>query len=274
MFQYSFGKRVSEKFAIPLKLDISNLAERRYELGIFSLADGIATKNDMLLFDRRNAGFSKKLVYKIKSLFSMPAHFSEEEGKCFSLPAKSAKNILMTGYWQNEKYFKDSEAAIRRSFTFPCITCEANKVINERILESNSVGIHIRRGDYLLAQNAEIHGILNVEYYREAIDYMQKETKDPVFFIFSDDPEWVKGNIHINGTVYYVNGNQGREAYIDMQLMSYCRHNIIANSSFSWWAAWLNVNPNKIIVAPEDWFADRNKNELNKDIVPDKWIRL
>jgi hypothetical protein len=119
-----------------------------------------------------------------------------------------------------------------------------------------------------------VHGLLPLSFYREAIQYLQAKTDNPEFYVFSDDVAWVKENLAINGKLYFVTGNEKKHAYIDMQLMAMCKHNIIANSSFSWWGAWLNDHNGKIVVAPRQWFADPVKNVIHNNIVPSQWIRL
>lgn len=276
MFQYAFGKNFSILYKIPLKLDISSLFEyRKYEIDIFNLDDDIATKEDMLLFDRRNLSLIEKVIFKIKHGFSKPLFLLEkEDDELFSLPAKAPKNILIWGHWQKEQYFKNIEKVIRRDFSFPEITGEANQTFKRLIVRTNSVSVHIRRGDYLLEQNNKVHGIMPLKYYLEAIQYIRERTDNPVFYIFSDDTEWVKENLTIEGEVYFITGNENNLSYVDMQLMSCCKHNIIANSSFSWWGAWLNNYSDKIVIAPSQWFSDPAKNSLHKNIVPKEWIKL
>jgi hypothetical protein len=133
--------------------------------------------------------------------------------------------------------------------------------------------MHIRRGDYVsLKISNELHGVLPLEYYYNAIELIKKQNPNITVFVFSDDIPWVKENLKLKDKCVYVDFNSGENSVFDMFLMSLCKHNIIANSSFSWWGAWLNQNKNKIIVAPENWFA--KKEMLNNDLIPDAWRKL
>lgn len=160
------------------------------------------------------------------------------------------------GYWQSYQYFDSCRDVILKEFTFPKISMEdkLNFELNERLNnEENSVGIHIRRGDYL--KNWKYRGLCGIDYYQKAIAYILEHIKSPKFFLFSDDIDWVKENISplLKGyAVTFVNWNHSINSYKDMQLMAMCKNLIIANSSFSWWAAYLNQN-NPIVVAPEKW---------------------
>ena len=136
--------------------------------------------------------------------------------------------------------------------------------------EVDSVSLHIRRGDYLLPENRELFGgICTLDYYRRAIDYILDKVKNPFFFIFSNDIVWVKENMNISNSLF-ITWNSGKDSWQDMFLMSKCKHNIIANSTFSWWGAWLNKNPQKIVISPSRFFNVSN----NSDIVPDTWTSI
>lgn len=276
MFQYAFGKMISEKYSHLLKLDVSALFEyRKYELDIFGINAEMATKADLLFFDRRNLSNIQKLVFKLRNQFSKTVCLAENEGQTnINLPPNLPAHTLVKGHWQSETYFRAIEGIIRKDFTFPALTGELNINIRHSIENSNSVSVHIRRGDYLLPKNNAVHGLLPLSYYREAIHYLEAKIDSPVFYVFSDDPEWVRANLHAEADIHYVTGNENNRSFVDMQLMSCCNHNIIANSSFSWWGAWLNSTANKIIVAPRQWFVDPVKNALYKNIVPQEWIRL
>ena len=181
------------------------------------------------------------------------------------------KSTLFLGYWQNEKYFKPIEHHIRKIFMFPEFTEAENLRINELIHKSNSVSIHIRRGDY--CGNPLYDNCVTEKYYQNAIAFIKSKLHSPHWFIFSDDIDWCKKNLDIEGDCYFIDWNKKKNSFRDMQLMSLCKHNIITNSSFSWWGAWLNNNLEKIIIAPKTWL--NNCDELNyNDICPSSWIRL
>ena len=178
-------------------------------------------------------------------------------------------NVILHGHFQNEKYFKQYKTIIRKEFTFKHPLKEQNLQIAQQMEKSNSVAIHIRRGDYVTDSN---FALCTKEYYQEAMDSIRKEVENPVFFIFSQDFDWINENLTFDKEeVHFIDWNKGKDSYIDMQLMSLCKHNIIANSSFSWWAAWLNKNPEKRIFAPARWFRKEERNEDLKDFYPQGW---
>jgi len=181
------------------------------------------------------------------------------------------KNELFMGTWQSEIFFKDVESIVRSTYIFTesLLSIQTLKIAS-LIQSQNSISIHIRRGDYLSDQyNNGFVGVCTEEYYSKAIDYIKRQVKTPLFYIFTDDKEWVNENFKLENAVY-INHNSGKDSWEDMYLMSQCKHNIIANSSFSWWGAWLNSNPDKIVIAPKLWWRLFKKD----DVVPNDWIRL
>ncbi|MBN1469630.1 MAG: alpha-1,2-fucosyltransferase [Fusobacteriaceae bacterium] len=179
------------------------------------------------------------------------------------------RDTYLDGYWQSEKYFEDIRNIIREKFAFGNFTEQLNINISEIIKKVNSVSIHIRRGDYI--NHPLYSNICTIEYYKKTIDYIKNKVKNPVFFIFSNDIEWCRNNFSFE-KAYFIDWNIGEKSYRDMQLMSICKHNILANSSFSWWGAWFNNNPDKIVITPNKWLND-NRVSID-DIVPKGWIKI
>jgi hypothetical protein len=178
----------------------------------------------------------------------------------------------LTGYWQSEKYFSSVEAEIRKDFTFNKPLIDRNLELSAKMATCGSISLHIRRGDYVSdAQTSAILGVCPLDYYRNAVAYVADRVANPQFFVFSDDIEWARENLGLDHPSEYIDHNRGAESYCDMQLMSKCRHHIIANSSFSWWGAWLNPHADKIVVAPKRWFAGSLD---STDLVPQTWTRL
>lgn len=174
------------------------------------------------------------------------------------------------GFYQSEKYFKDHEEAVRTAFRFRHALEGEAKKLQEEIKNTNAVSIHVRRGDYTLPKYKKIYGATDAAYYEKAIEYVSTRVESPQFFIFSDDIDWCKKNIKAPvGSVYVTRSSEGPKASFHLQLMSLCKHNIIANSTFSWWGAWLNANPEKMIVAPRRWLMGSRE-----DIVPASWTQL
>jgi len=183
------------------------------------------------------------------------------------------KNKLLTlydGFWQSNTYFEVVSTLVKDKFTFNEKNLN-NRSLNlaEEIKHVNSVSIHMRRGDYL--DHEETYGnICNINYYKRAISYVSQIYPDVVFYIFSDDPAWVRQNFNLLENPIIVDFNTGENSWQDMFLMSKCKHNIIANSTFSWWGAWLNNNPYKIVISPSRWM---NINK-NINIIPSDWIKI
>lgn len=277
MFQYALGKHLANKHQTELILDASIFSTqtlRNYELNVFSITEKHITAGQIRKYvSSQSSGALKNIIEKIQNRISGYKMIIEKHFHFDPEILNSPKNSYLTGYWQSEKYFETSEMLIRKSFVFREPQNEKNRAILEAISSSNSVSIHIRRGDYVSNSTTNsVHGTCDVAYYNDAVSRISKFVKDPVFYIFSDDIAWARENIRISDEHYYVEGNEGTQHYEDMRLMSNCRHNIIANSSFSWWAAWLNNNAAKIVIAPRKWFADNNRN--TKDLLPEKWIKL
>ena len=179
-------------------------------------------------------------------------------------------SVYYDGYWQNEGNFRDIRNLVLTAFTFPEFLDEKNKMLACKLKAYNSVSCHIRRGDYLKIPTM---CVCTPEYYVQAIDKMNKLVNPNLYCVFSDDINWCKNHLSQlweGKKVVYVDWNKGKESFRDMQLMSLCKHNIIANSSFSWWGAWLNQNEKKIVIAPEKWM---NKNLINDPICND-WMRV
>lgn len=212
-------------------------------------------------------------LFKIHSVFFTRIffhNFYEKESCVYQKNLRSYYPYLVyNGFWQTEKYFKEFEKQIRELFSFDTnhLNVKSKSILN-RIKSENSVSIHIRRKDYV--NHSEQYGaICTSKYYTDAIDYLQKKNPNLSFFIFSDDSNWVKKNLNISSS-FYVDWNMGLDSWQDMCLMSMCKYNIIANSTFSWWGAWLNSYKSKIVIAPKKWM----NNKRCEDIIPENWIRI
>lgn len=183
-------------------------------------------------------------------------------------------NIYLEGYWQSERYFIDHEATIRSDFQFRRPPSPANQTLLEQINSVCSVSLHIRRGDYVSdAQANRVHGTCSIDYYHRAIDTLGRRLQVPMtVFVFSDDHAWVDDNLRLPVPLVHVRGNTADTADEDLRLMASCRHHVIANSTFSWWGAWLDPRPDTLVVAPRQWFVSK---ELDaSDILPERWLKL
>jgi hypothetical protein len=211
-------------------------------------------------------------IIKFSSRYFGVKHEEIEWGN-FSYFSSSKFLIYHSGYWQSEKYFNQIQDIIRKSYEFDETKLnKGSKVILEKINSVISVSIHIRRGDYLSDTGASklLGNICTLNYYTKAIEYLTETLSNNIsFFVFSDDINWVK-NTFTNYNLIYIDCNLCENSWMDMFLMSKCNHNIIANSSFSWWGAWLNNYPDKIVVCPNKWF----KHQDAIDIIPKSWISI
>jgi hypothetical protein len=186
---------------------------------------------------------------------------------------KKNKNIYFNGYFQSEKYFIKRREDLLKIFKFPKLD-DKNEGIKTKISNhQNSVSIHIRRGDYLKDEIKKYHGILDEDYYNSAIKIIQEKYKDAQFFVFSDDENFVKKKYNHLENFNIIEGNT-ENSWKDMALMTYCKHHVIANSSFSWWGAWLSSAENSLKIAPKNWFNPQFAMFDINDFIPKNWIKL
>jgi len=280
MFQYAFGYALARELKTDLVLDVTDFSgyslHNGFELEkVFDIRNESATDKQLrkvfglgwrqrkriVLSDRFHFHKFYSSIYKEKSHNFNSDVFDLKEGKYFH------------GYWQTEKYFLKYADEIKHKFSFLGEMNAVNKEIANKISKENSVSLHVRRGDYISdKKNHSIHGFCGLEYYQNAINYIASNVKGPVFYVFSDDVSWVHKNLKLSFEVVYVDINSGDDSYRDMQLMSMCRHHIIANSSFSWWGGWLGSNASKIVVSPKQWFVSENIDY--SDVIPDTWVRI
>lgn len=262
MFQYAFFRSLKHKF--PLHIYIWDIEDSKYCHNGFELP---------IIF-RRIYWIRKKinnyLRRRIPSLFNKVYTVNQMEPLRYSEVYFEKKKEFVTmydGFWQTEYYFKSIEKKIRKAFQFDeRIISEATRNCCAKQRRYETISIHIRRGDYL-AENNRL--TIDDSYYHKAIETIKNKVEHPHFLVFSDDIIYAKNLFH-GDSFTIIDWNTGKDNWQDLFLMSKCKHNIIANSSFSWWGAWLNPNPQKIVIAPKIWFYD----EYNLDIVPKSWIRI
>ena len=284
MFQYACGRALAIKHdtdlvfdlrCLSLKSEISHHTSRQVGLQVFRLNLEKVRKRDLLNF--------KHFAHRLLNIFYLHFNskgiqtsnfFVEREFSYNAAIENVSNNCFLVGYWQSPLYFQSIDFLIREDFKFPRLV--DNKNINYlKLIESrNSVSLHIRRTDFINNSNHNVHGVCPLEYYHKAVTLISNMIDNPVFFVFSDDIAWAKQNIKFNFDIEFVSGNSDEKGYIDMLLMSSCKHNIIANSSFSWWAAWLNSNKSKIVITPAIWFLDKKLNAQTNDLIPEEWIRI
>jgi hypothetical protein len=257
MFQYALGRRLTYDHNVSVILDISELKKdplRQYGLHHFAIQAEVVAGDISIPYEE----------YPI--IKEQHYHF---DSAVLRIPKKS----YLIGYWQSEKYFTEIAPIIRQEFTVQKMPDGLNRQLLEEMGRINAVSLHIRRGDYVSNQvTNKYHGVLPLSYYQQAIQLITQYVKKPYFYIFSDDSKWVRENIMIDYPFAVIAHNGAQDDYEDLRLMSACKHHIIANSSFSWWGAWLSTYLEKVVIAPQQWFNSCPHN--TKDLIPENWIRI
>jgi hypothetical protein len=275
LFQYAFGKALAIKNNCELKLDISsyqNYEWHDYSLRPFSIYENFATKNEC----DNLKGENLSLYQKIKKRVIKKNNYIIEKNLLFNEEYKNISNpSYVSGYWQTEKYFKEIEDIIRNEFKICIPPSDRNLNLLGKIEKENAISLHVRRGDYANIKHInDVHGTTPISYYNDAIEFLVSKISNPIFYIFSDDIEWAKKNLVIKNEKFFVDFNNSKTNYEDLRLMSSCKHHVIANSTFSWWGAWLNDSKSKIVIAPKNWFNDVTLNNQTVNLIPTEWIRM
>ena len=273
MLQYAYAKALEQK-GHEVKIDIS--AFETYKLHGGYQLDKYNIDLDSSIKDENDKFYKNTFFYKVLRRFGMDfSRRIKEKSLLFDKKLLEIDdNSYLDGYFQCEKYFKDIREIILKQFTINQDISNYTKEIKNKIQNSqNSCSLHIRRGDFVNSTNINIHGACDIEYYKKAIKYLEEKVEYINYFIFSDDIEWVKENLAIQNAIY-IDSKEKRIPHEDIYLMSLCKNNIIANSSFSWWGAWLNQNEKKIVIAPKRWFADDKLESQSKDIVCESWVSV
>ena len=273
LFQYAAARALSVKLNSHLVIDLSWFLGdygRKYCLDGFNLPVLYSNRCEIPLF-----GFGRFVRRLLKELLRkrLGASIYEEPFFHYDDNFRDIKDsVYLKGYFQSPKYFSGFEDQLRADLKFPSDYPEKLKPILKRVNESDAIAIHIRRGDYLASKNNidRYHSQSN-QYYFEAVSLLSKSLKNPYCFIFSDDHSWVKANLSFDIPCEIVDINSMDEPFWDLMLMSRCKHFVIANSSFSWWAAWLSDNSEKMVIAPKKWFKS---DESIDDLLPIDWVRL
>jgi hypothetical protein len=280
LFQYSLGAYITKVLGQQVAFNSDALAhyrDRAVELNLIGLetpwneSGAVRAQLGPLL----SPMWSRRLAASRYGRFIQHNRFiTDEHGLTESVVARVQKGegLYFHGYWQSAKIVATVTPLLWDKFSFPAMTAQ-EAVWRTRIDNSNAIAIHLRRGDY--ASNpkaARHHGVLSIDYYRRAADRLAGRVTDPVFYIFSDDPAYARSQLaaRLPGPTHVVETGSPH-AWSDLDLMSHCQHNIIANSTYSWWSAWLNKNPDKVVVSPAPWFADQSS---AGDLIPVSWLQV
>lgn len=272
MFQYAAAVTLAQKLGCELEFDTSsykNKHSRSFEMEIF----GVETK--------KTRSFSAKFYWllrrplrtfcKLKSFFGLKIY--EEETFIYENRFENTDtDTFLVGFFQSVKYFDAKLVKEKLNFVEP--PEGLNKELIEKMSAENSVSLHIRRGDYVQKKRfLDLYNQLGLEYYSTAINKIKEQEQNPVFYVFSDDIDWVKENLPIEQAIF-VEHNRHGNSWQDLRLMSACKHSIIANSSFSFWGAFLGTNPHGVVIAPKKWFNKDIETQQTRDIYPENWIRI
>lgn len=274
MFQYAAGRALALASGQQLKLDLTEMGDynlRSFALDQFCIQAEIAepeevpSKMKRSFIDRLGSALyaRTKIPRVVETSFTFDPRILSIRGSAH-----------LTGYWQSEKYFEAASNAIRKDFELSAPMSTCRQAVLEQIQSTKiPVSVHVRRGDYVTNPKANaVHGTCEPDWYGLAQQTMINQFEEPIFFIFSDDPEWARSNLPRIGRMIFVESHaDGRDAE-DMHLMASCRAHIIANSTFSWWGAWLNQKPGKHVIAPAQWF--RSEEHDARDLIPQEWERV
>ncbi|MBT8578576.1 alpha-1,2-fucosyltransferase [Polynucleobacter paneuropaeus] len=279
LFQYAAARALAIRHETDIVIDQSALSHkgksktlREYELDAFNCA---LIPEAAKRF--RFSGLAKrcKLIYNFLSPWKVVLEKGQNFNKCFF---NAGDNSYLIGFWQSHRYFEGVADILRTELT-PKFSLSPKSVNIKSIIEKSvhSVSVHVRRGDYVSLNSAKkFHGVLSINYYKKAISKVSTQFPLATYFIFSDDIEWCKKNFPKDQNIVYIEHNPPSEAWQDLMLMSYCQHHIIANSSFSWWGAWLGQDVNrdlkKIVIYPTNWFM--NQSVIYEDRFPANWQGL
>lgn len=277
LFQYAYGRALATEFDKELILDTDFLLDRNkrenfvfrdFDLDLFKL------KPYQFFDDFKKIQFYKKPWFKKSFVEVKEERFSYSP---IDIDIKK-RNVYLDGYWQSFKYFSSIEDSIRNEFSFLHSFTDDQQLLSNSIKTTTSICVNFRRTDFVSVPSAvETHGVPELEYYYTAIETIKaKVGKDVYLFVFSDDIEWCKAHFKVIDPVFFVSHKQykGERFSAYLQLMSQCKHFIIPNSTFGWWAAWLSQNQNKIIITPKRWFKDETLQSQSQDLRPKEWLEI
>ncbi|UFH54470.1 alpha-1,2-fucosyltransferase [Spirosoma sp. KNUC1025] len=277
LFQYAVARHLALKNKTALYLDLSYYkyqydtdTPRSFKLGHFSAPYRILQESPLEYVSKATKLLPNRSMPPF-FLFLKEKHFHFDE----CVLNAHAQCITLDGFWQSEAYFRESAHTIRRELMLVDTPSPEFADYEQQIRAAlTPVSIHIRRGDYVNhPEFSKTFGFVGLDYYEHAIGQMTDKVNYPDFFVFSDDQEWVRQNLPLPDNAVFVQNTGPDSDVADLVLMSRCRHHIIANSSFSWWGAWLNPNPNKLVITPKQWY--KNKPTWNtKDLLPSAWMAL
>ena len=278
MFQYAAARRLAHYNNTELKLDIfhydikvlpAGLPYRTFDLSVFNIQPVYATKKEIDLFKNTANALVAKLLNKIKNKITPHTMIYEPHYHFYPDLLTKKGNYYLDGYWQSEKYFSDIKDILQKEFIITTTLNDEGKALLERIKNENSVCLNIRRQDDGNRYSSDYFE----KYITDAMDLVASKVSNAHFFVVSDDLNWVRENVKFRYPHTIIEKHLYGDKFRDcLYMLINCKHFIIPNSSFGWWAAWLNTNPDKIVVAPDKWVLDPKVS--TKDLIPASWVRL
>jgi hypothetical protein len=278
LFQYAAARSLADRLGCGLLLDLRGITEngdRPYQLDLYGVRANIADGEKLAALppwrSSRASRILQSLSFFIPGLVHAPTFWPRSFGYDERIE-KLKHPVYMVGYWQTERYFAWNRKGLLKDLKLQS-GVSADNVWMEKIRKANSVSLHVRRGDYVNSPTAaEHHGTCDIDYYQRAITALLDQQPDIEAFIFSDEPQWAADNLRLPVRSHIVDANPPARGYLDLELMRICKHHILANSSFSWWGAWLCVNKGQLVYAPERWFKSRDID--SRDIIPSRWKKV
>lgn len=284
MFQYAAGRALSVRLGAPLKLDrrrmdhpVEGSTPWRYALGALNVREEFADPREAADLSGEAQTRLRRLSLRLRRASGIvpprATVLRDRELRFLTEFHEVSGDVYLDGYWQSERYFLGISEIIRREFSLRRPLERIDREFGEEIAREESVSIHVRRGDYVSNPAANrFHGLCSEEYYRKCIAIVSEKVRAPRFVVFTDDPAWARGNMAVPPGTAFVDWDQPRDGSVDLELMRRCRHHIIANSSFSWWGAWLGSRQGSLVLAPARWFLDPSMSAA--DLLPDSWVRV
>ncbi len=268
LFQYAVARAMCLRLNAQMLLDdnaLKNDPKRRCELGAFRFPSTLPVVSRP---DGGRTGLLARWFDRVEILREKHFEFDPE-----IVMLRPGTSLHLIGYWQTEKYFQAVADQIRADLQLASPLDKKNQIMLDEISAVTAVSLHFRRGDYITEKHtAAYHGTPSEGYYRRAVAMMQERAPDVHLFVFSDEPQWVKDHFKPNAPMKVVDINSPESPAADLRLMSACKHHILANSSFSWWGAWLNPLVDRMVIAPNRWFQEAKSNTV--DLLPDKWLAI
>ena len=271
LFQYAAARALAQRHGVPVQIDphwfshpLPGETRRNYELGAFRLTLNQASGSEQLQWR-----LARSRLGRIFGPLLPFAVLRERAGQFDNRFSRAGPNTYLLGFWQSEQYFADIRPALLADLALASAPTQAEHDLMTDMEQSQSIAVHVRRGDYVTSASTHaFHGVCSVAYYQDAVAHIAARVQRPSIYVFSDDLNWCKANLQFPHPTRFV---AAASPHRELWLMSVCRHNVIANSSFSWWGAWLGSPEGRVVVAPRHWFAGQRSSPC---LIPQRWTSL